>query len=128
MRIGGVVTSIRLEKFFWLLLEEISIRDSLSVAQLTTKLYLEAIDAEHDIANFTSFLRVCCSRYLSLVADKQLARDELTPLSDIEATSILDTEEKISPKDNKVLIYNGLTARQLTNKNWQHAYLKPLPI
>lgn len=94
MRVDGVVTSIRLEKFFWLLLEEISIRDNLSVAQLTTKLYLEAIDAEHDIANFTSFLRVCCSRYLSLVADKQLARDELTPLSDIQATSILDTEAK----------------------------------
>ncbi len=94
MRVDGVVTSIRLEKFFWLLLEEISFRDNLSVAQLTTKLYLEAIDAEHDIANFTSFLRVCCSRYLSLIADEQLARDELTPLAEMQATPILEAEAK----------------------------------
>ena len=94
MRVDGVVTSIRLEKFFWLLLEEIALRDELSVGQLTSKLYLEAIDAEHDIANFTSFLRVCCSRYLSLVADGQLVRDELTPLAEIESAPLLQKESK----------------------------------
>jgi len=92
IRIDGVVTSIRLESFFWITLEEISDRDELSVAQLVTKLYLEAIDAQHDLGNFTSFLRVCCSRYLSLVADGRLKRDALTPLASVNATPLLELE------------------------------------
>lgn len=94
MRIDGVVTSIRLESFFWITLEEISVRDDLSVAQLMSKLYLEAIDADHDIGNFTFFLRVCCSRYLSLVADGRIIRDTSTPLADIKATPMLTIERK----------------------------------
>ena len=94
MRVDGVVTSIRLESFFWMTLEEISVRDDLSVAQMMTKLYLEAIDADHDIGNFTSFLRVCCSRYLSLVADGRITRDTSTPLADIKATPMLNIEKK----------------------------------
>ena len=69
LRIQGVVTSIRLEAFFWDILEELSFRDQMTVNQAITKLYLESLDADHDIGNFTSFLRVCCSRYLSLIAD-----------------------------------------------------------
>ena len=42
--------------------------------QLITKLYLEAIDAAHDMGNFTSFLRVCCSRYLSMIANGDFNR------------------------------------------------------
>jgi predicted DNA-binding ribbon-helix-helix protein len=93
VRIEGVVTSIRLESFFWMILEEISARDDLSVAQLLTKLYLEAIDADHDIGNFTSFLRVCCSRYLSLIADGHITRGASMPLADIEAAPMLNLEK-----------------------------------
>jgi predicted DNA-binding ribbon-helix-helix protein len=74
LRIQGVVTSIRLEVFFWDILEELSFRDQMTVNQAITKLYLESLDADHDIGNFTSFLRVCCSRYLSLIADGDLLR------------------------------------------------------
>ena len=92
LRIDGVVTSIRLETFFWDVLEEISFRDEMTVNQMITKLYHESLDADHDISNFTSFLRVCASRYLSLIADGELTRESDTSLSDVSAQSILGQE------------------------------------
>lgn len=94
LRIDGVVTSIRLEQFFWDILNELAFRDHLSVNQLITKLYLESLDADHDIGNFTSFLRVCCSRYLSLIADGKLKRDDHVPLNELDANPILDEEKQ----------------------------------
>ncbi|MFK3864631.1 ribbon-helix-helix domain-containing protein [Pseudoalteromonas rhizosphaerae] len=93
LRIDGVVTSIRLEEFFWDILEEVAFRDQMTVNQMITKLYLESLDADHDIGNFTSFLRVCCSRYLSLVADGNLSREDAIPLNDIDATQVLEQEK-----------------------------------
>lgn len=92
LRIQGVVTSIRLEVFFWDILEELSFRDQMTVNQLITKLYLESLDADHDIGNFTSFLRVCCSRYLSLIADGDLSRETRLPLEKVDATNIIQRE------------------------------------
>ncbi|CAM4256848.1 ribbon-helix-helix domain-containing protein [Pseudoalteromonas ostreae] len=93
LRIDGVVTSIRLEEFFWDILEEVAFRDQMTVNQMITKLYLESLDADHDIGNFTSFLRVCCSRYLSLVADGNLSREDAILLNDIDATQVLEQEK-----------------------------------
>ena len=84
LRIDGVVTSIRLENLFWKILEEIGFRDDMTSTQLISKLYLEAIDASHDMGNFTSFLRVCCSRYLAMIADGDFSRDS-TPLVSFQA-------------------------------------------
>ncbi|WP_379543959.1 ribbon-helix-helix domain-containing protein [Psychrobacter sp. R86515] len=92
LRIQGVVTSIRLEVFFWDILEELSFRDQMTVNQLITKLYLESLDADHDIGNFTSFLRVCCSRYLSLIADGDLSRETRLPLEKVDAKNIIKRE------------------------------------
>lgn len=94
LRIDGVVTSIRLEEFFWDTLEELSFRDQMSVNQMITKLYLESLDADHDISNFTSFLRVCCSRYLSLAADGKLLREDRVPLGEVNAQKILEQEQQ----------------------------------
>ena len=55
LRIDGMVTSIRLESFFWFTLEEIAQRDKLSLSQMIAKLNHEALDAGHDLDNFTSF-------------------------------------------------------------------------
>lgn len=55
LRIDGMVTSVRLENFFWTTLDEISRRDGMNSAQLIAKLYNESIDAGHDLGNFTSF-------------------------------------------------------------------------
>jgi len=92
LRIQGVVTSIRLEVFFWDILEELSFRDQMTVNQLIAKLYLESLDADHDIGNFTSFLRVCCSRYLSLIADGDLSRETRLPLEKVDAKNIIERE------------------------------------
>ncbi|MCQ8878739.1 ribbon-helix-helix domain-containing protein [Pseudoalteromonas shioyasakiensis] len=93
LRIDGVVTSIRLEEFFWHILAEVAFRDQMSVNQMITRLYLESLDADHDIGNFTSFLRVCCSRYLSLVADGDLTRDAHLPLNEVNAKTVLEQEQ-----------------------------------
>lgn len=92
LRIQGVITSIRLEVFFWDILEELAFRDQMTVNQLITKLYLESLDADHDIGNFTSFLRVCCSRYLSLIADGDLFRETALPLEKVDAKNIIKRE------------------------------------
>ncbi|PCJ10511.1 MAG: hypothetical protein COB16_00385 [Rhodobacteraceae bacterium] len=94
LRIDGVATSIRIEEFFWSTLEEIANRDGMTVNQLITRLYFESIDADHDLGNFTSFLRVCCSRYLALMAVGEISRDRRQPLSEVDAGGILQREAR----------------------------------
>ena len=106
LRIQGVVTSIRLEVFFWDVLEELSFRDHMTVNQAITKLYLESLDADHDIGNFTSFLRVCCSRYLSLIADGAISREVELPLSDVDAKHIIGQETFRSKQRKALFNYN----------------------
>ena len=92
LRIDRMVTSIRLEAFFWHVLEDIALRDGLSVTQLITTLYYEAIEAEHNLGNFTSFLRVCCGRYLSLQLSGDVPQDISVPIRSLDAERILDKE------------------------------------
>jgi predicted DNA-binding ribbon-helix-helix protein len=92
LRIDGVATSIRVEAFFWSTLEDIATRDDMTVNQLITRLYLEALDADHDMGNFTSFLRVCCARYLSLIAAGEISSNPAHPLRDAPADAILARE------------------------------------
>ncbi|MGO1376713.1 MULTISPECIES: ribbon-helix-helix domain-containing protein [unclassified Psychrobacter] len=106
LRIQGVVTSIRLEVFFWDILEELAFRDQMTVNQLITKLYLESLDADHDIGNFTSFLRVCCSRYLSLIADGDLFRETTSPLEEVDAKNIIKRETL--RKNQRSALFNGI--------------------
>jgi predicted DNA-binding ribbon-helix-helix protein len=93
LRIDGVVTSIRMENFFWSVLDEIAYRDHMKVPQLITKLYHEAIDAEHDLGNFTSFLRVCCARYLALIAAGDVSASLDDDLGSVAAQDILIKEK-----------------------------------
>lgn len=104
LRIDGVVTSIRLEQYFWNTLQEIAQCDGINVNQLITRLYLESLDADHDAGNFTSFLRVCCARYLSLAADGYLQRDTNTPLAQVNASEILQQESVLSNKRQSRLL------------------------
>ncbi len=94
LRIDGVVTSIRLEHFFWDTLKEIAYRDDMTVNSLITKLYFESIDAEHDLGNFTSFLRVCCARYHALIVSGDLSKSLEHDLRSINANEILHQEKK----------------------------------
>lgn len=113
LRIQGVVTSIRLEVFFWDILEELSFRDQMTVNQLITKLYLESLDADHDIGNFTSFLRVCCSRYLSLIADGDLSRDTDLSLEKVDAKNIIKQETQ--RKNQRNVMFNYVSNKSSLN-------------
>ena len=94
LRIDGMVTSVRLENFFWHVLEEIAGRDDMSVPQMITRLYHESIDAGHDLGNFTSFLRVCCGRYLSLQLSGEIPRRTDIAIRDLDADAVLSAEAK----------------------------------
>ena len=91
-RMDGMVTSVRMEDLFWRTLETISARDDLSVPQLLHRLYNESLDAEHDLGNFTSFLRVCCLRYLDLQMRGLIPIEERIQLSQLPASDILSLE------------------------------------
>lgn len=91
-RMDGMVTSVRMEDFFWRTLETIGARDDLSVPQLLHRLYNESLDAEHDLGNFTSFLRVCCLRYLDLQMRGLIPIEERVQLSQLPASDILSIE------------------------------------
>lgn len=92
LRIDGMSTSIRIENFFWNTLEEIAARDQMTVNQLITKLYYESIDAGHDLGNFTSFLRVCCARYLSLISMGEISDSLSEELGNVAAHEVLERE------------------------------------
>ena len=103
LRIEGVATSIRMENFFWAILSEIAVRDHMTTNQLITKLYLEAMDDDHDLGNFTSFLRVCAGRYLSLIADDEIERDDETELSTVDAPALLKREAERDQRRSKTM-------------------------
>lgn len=92
LRIDGMVTSIRLENYFWTILEEIARRDGMNMPQMVTRLYHESIDAGHDLGNFTSFLRVCALRYLALQLKGEIPRGEDVPIGSLDAERILAGE------------------------------------
>jgi len=83
IRLHGAVTSIRLENLYWDVLQEIATRDGMSANQLITKLYDELVEERGVIDNFTSFLRVCCLRYLSLIVEGGISADKKIPLTGI---------------------------------------------
>ena len=66
LRINNVLTTIRLENLFWDVLAEIAGREKKTTNQMITTLHGELSARREDSPNFTSFLRVCCLRYLSL--------------------------------------------------------------
>ncbi|WP_421850802.1 ribbon-helix-helix domain-containing protein [Marinomonas sp.] len=93
LRIDGMVTSIRLESFFWFTLEEIAQRDKLSLSQMIAKLNHEALDAGHDLDNFTSFLRVCAMRYLHLQTIGMLPHSHEISIASLNTDRILEQEK-----------------------------------
>lgn len=66
LRIHGFVTKIRLENLFWEILAELAASDGFTTNHLIVKLYDELLEYRGEIDNFSSFLRVCCLRYLTL--------------------------------------------------------------
>lgn len=89
VRLHGVVTSIRLENLFWLVLEEIARRDGMGVVQLIEKLYDELISARGEVGNFASFLRVSALRYEAMLAQGRIPVDTAVPIRSLDARAVL---------------------------------------
>jgi len=64
VRIGGVVTSLKVERRFWQILEDIAADSGLSLAQFLTQLHDEVVERRGEVGNFASLLRVVCTTYL----------------------------------------------------------------
>jgi predicted DNA-binding ribbon-helix-helix protein len=92
LRLHGLATSLRLETFFWNILTEIAGRDGLTLSQLVAKLYDELVEARGEPGNFTSFLRVCCGRYLALQVQGEVPADPAIPIRSLDASGILARE------------------------------------
>ncbi|HRP76304.1 MAG TPA: ribbon-helix-helix domain-containing protein [Rhodocyclaceae bacterium] len=96
VRLRGVATSIRLENVYWQALEEIGARDGLTVPQLVTRLHdeLEAAGTLGDRSNFTSFLRVTCTRYLQLQLAGLIPQDADIAIRSLDAEEVLACERR----------------------------------
>jgi len=64
VRLGGHVTSIRLEAMFWGVLEEIAGREGVSVGKFLSALHDEILAFERNRQNFASLLRCACLTHL----------------------------------------------------------------
>ncbi|MFY0680685.1 MAG: ribbon-helix-helix domain-containing protein [Thalassovita sp.] len=102
-RMDGMVTSVRLEEMFWRTLETIAARDKLNVPQLLHRLYNESLDVGHDVGNFTSFLRVCCLRYLDLQMRGLIPVEMHVQLSQLPAGDVLAAERREREKSGSRL-------------------------
>ena len=94
VRLHGVATSIRLENLFWEVLEELAQRDGMTVNQLLTRLHDELAEHRGETslsANFASFLRVCCMRYLLLQNEGRIPADTNVPIRSLDARAVLDS-------------------------------------
>lgn len=64
LRIHGHSTSVRLERGFWVILEEMARFEGKSVGHLVTSLHDEIRRTENDLTNFASCLRVIALHYV----------------------------------------------------------------
>ena len=60
MRLNGQSTSLRLEKVFWAILEEIAANEGMSVPRFVSTLHQEVLLLRGEVPNFTSHLRCIC--------------------------------------------------------------------
>lgn len=67
VRLGGHVTSVRLEAAFWAILEEIAEAQGVTVPKFLTKLHDEVLDMGVQGHNFASLLRCACLTYVTQV-------------------------------------------------------------
>ncbi|MFT5733629.1 MAG: putative DNA-binding ribbon-helix-helix protein [Planctomycetota bacterium] len=64
----------------------------LTVNHIITRLDHESLDADHDVGNLTSFLRVCCGRNPDLLARCEIPNEDHLPLGTVDAENILERE------------------------------------
>jgi len=66
MRLNGQSTSIRLEKSFWAIVDELAQIEGLSTPGFVSQLHGEVLELHGETRNFTSLLRCTCLLHLEL--------------------------------------------------------------
>ena len=74
MRLNGQSTSIRLEKSFWGILDEIAANEDLTTPAFVSKLHAEVLELHGEPKNFTSLLRCTCLVRLEAEENAQAAQ------------------------------------------------------
>ncbi|MDJ0612375.1 MAG: ribbon-helix-helix domain-containing protein [Rhizobiaceae bacterium] len=67
IRLGGHVTSVRLETAYWEILEEVSAAQGMALSKFLTTLHDEVLDLRGEVQNFASLLRCACLTYVEEV-------------------------------------------------------------
>jgi predicted DNA-binding ribbon-helix-helix protein len=73
IRIHGLMTTIRLENLMWDTLAGIAALEGRTTNALITALHDEIMEANGEVCNFTSFLRVTCLRHFQRIAQQETA-------------------------------------------------------
>jgi len=60
LRLNGQSTSIRLERAFWAILDEIAAMEGLSTPSFVSRLHAEVLELRGEPGNFSSLLRCAC--------------------------------------------------------------------
>ena len=60
LRLNGQSTSIRLERTFWGIIDEIAASEGLSTPAFVSRLHSEVLELRGEAPNFTSLLRCAC--------------------------------------------------------------------
>ena len=64
LRLNGQSTSIRLERSFWSILDDLAAAQRLSTPGFMSKLHSEVLEQHGEPVNFSSLLRCCCLIHL----------------------------------------------------------------
>ena len=64
LRLNGQSTSIRLERAFWGILDDIAGREGLTTPAFISRLHAEVLERHGEARNFTSLLRCACTIHL----------------------------------------------------------------
>ena len=64
LRLNGQSTSIRLERAFWGILDQIAAKEGISTPAFLSKLHSEVLEQQGEVHNFTSLLRCACTIHL----------------------------------------------------------------
>jgi predicted DNA-binding ribbon-helix-helix protein len=64
VRLNGQSTSIRLERAFWKILDQMAAKDGVSTPAFLSKLHSEVLEKHSEATNFTSLLRCACTIHL----------------------------------------------------------------
>lgn len=73
LRLNGQSTSIRLEKSFWTILDEIAAREGVTTPTFISTLHSEVLERRGEPSNFTSLLRCACLKFVEITPDRSVA-------------------------------------------------------